>query len=289
MELFDLEICLPVFLEGKWRKRLEFFRQAGLFNTRSVKTRLVILAGTQSEPGLGEGWPVDEVAVMPAHTDEAAAKIYLYYLNIGLAEIGRSRWFLRLDDDSSTNVAGLVSSLDRSYSWREPQHLIASAVRSAHLAQPFAGWLYDLRCPHLVSKHFLHDWEVSATSQAAMLRALCDPRSREILRRASMMQGNWGDIGLAVCCRLAGLSPAHCPFLADGPAYDEFSLFYGEKHYIHGIAPDQEESHLAFTNWLREASGEAASEAASPGMEQVQPADGGRYQDSKNYSPHLDR
>lgn len=250
MELFDLEICLPAFLEGKWRERLRFFRQAGLLNTSGVKTRLVLLAGTQSEPGLKDGWPVDEVVVVPAKTDEAPAKIYSYYLHLGLGEIGQARWFLRVDDDSSTDVGGLVGSLDKCYSWSEPHHLIASGVRSDYLAQPFSEWLHELGCSHIASKYFLHDWEVSVTSQAALLRALSHPVSREILRRASHLEGNWGDIGLAICCRLAGLSPAHCSFLSDGPASADFSLFNGEKHHIHLIAPDQPEHHVGFINAL---------------------------------------
>ncbi len=251
MEPFDLEICLPVFLEGKWRKRLEFFRQAGLLNTSGVKARLVLLAGTQSEAGLDEGWPAEEVVVVPCDTDDAAAKIYSYYLNLGLGDIGRSRWFLRVDDDSSTDVGALVASLDDSYSWREPQHLNASQVAPGHLPEPFPQWLHEVGGSHILSKHFLQDWEVSATSQAAMLRALSEPRSREILRRASQFMGSWGDIALAICCRLAGISPAQCSFIDAGPAILDFSPFGGEKHHIHLIAPDLP-NHAAFIDRLLE-------------------------------------
>ncbi len=248
--LFDVEICLPVFLEGKWKARLQAFRRHGLLNTSGVRVRLVLLAGTQREARLSRGWPVDEVSVLQDSTDDAAAKIYSYYGRLSLPEIGRARWFLRVDDDSSTDVAGLVRSLDLSYSWREPHHLFAWAVQGEHLADPFPRWLEELGCGHLVSQHFAHDWEVSATSQPALLRALSDTRCRELLRRACALEGNWGDMGLAACCRVAGVSPAPASFLDPGPAWWDFSPFGGEKHHIHGVAPDLAEHWAPFQEKL---------------------------------------
>lgn len=252
MRPFDLEICLPVFLKGKWRQRLDAFRGSGLLETAGVRARLVLLVGTQNEGALLEGWPVDEVTVFESDSDEAAAKIYAYYHNIELADLGRSRWFLRVDDDTSTNLSGLIHALDASYSFTEAHHLITWQTRAEHLSEPFPSWLNELGAGHIVSKHFLHDWEVSATSQMAMLRALSHPLCREVLRRATTLEGNWGDMGLAACCRVAGISPALCSFLDAGPAVADFSPFGGEKHHIHRVAPDQPESWGEFTSRLHE-------------------------------------
>ena len=250
MTLFDIEICLPVFQQAKWRARLEAFRRQGLLNTSGVRTRLVLLAGIQRDAGLGLGWPVDDVCVLPASMDDAAGKIYSYYSNLSLADIGRARWFLRVDDNSSTDVSGLVHSLDQSYLWREPHHLMARTSQSTHLSDPLPQWLQELGCGHVISKHFAHDREVSATSQSAMLRALADPRCREILRRASTLEGHRGDLGLAVCCRVAGISPAPTSFLEADPAWWDYGPFGGEKHHIHGVAPDQSEHWAPFQERL---------------------------------------
>lgn len=250
MNLFDVEICLPVFLKEKWEARLSAFRQQGLLNTSGVRARLVLLAGTHRDTGLEQRWPVEEVCVVPSATDDAAAKIYSYYNTLSLSDLGRARWFLRVDDDSSTDLGGLIASLDQSYSWRELHHLIAWTARGEYLADPFPRWLEELGCGHVVSKHFTHDWEVSVTSQAALLKALSDPRSREIMRRGSMLQGNWGDMGLAACCRIAGISPAPASFLEAGPVWWDYSPFGGEKHHIHGVAPDQSEHWAPFQEKL---------------------------------------
>ena len=238
---FDVEICLPVFLKGKWKTRLKAFRRHGLLNASAVRSRLVLLAGTQGEARLDQGWPVDEVRVVRSPTDDAAAKIYSYYNALSLSDLGSSRWFLRVDDDSSTDIGGLLASLDQSYAWRDAHHLIAWPAKGEHLSDPFPRWLEELGCGHVVSKHFTHDWEVSVTSQAALLKALSDPRCREIMRRASTLEGNWGDMGLAACCRVVGISPAPASFLEAGPVWWDYSPFGGEKHHIHGVAPDQSE------------------------------------------------
>lgn len=249
---FDVEICLPVFLEGKWQQRLHAFRRSGLLNISDVSVRLVLLAGTQDAPDLNAGWPVDEVEVFRSSTNEAASKIYSYYHHLSLADLGRARWFLRIDDDSSTNVQDLILSLDRCYWWREAHHLMAWQVSARPLPAPFPQWLHGIGYSHIVSKHFMHDWEVSVTSQTAMLHALSHSGARELLRRASQIEGNWGDIALAICCRLVGISPVTCSFLDAGPVYWDYSAFGGEKHHIHGIAPDIEEHWASFQQKLDE-------------------------------------
>jgi len=260
---FDVEICLPVFLKGKWKTRLRAFRRHGLLNTSGVRSRLVLLAGTQGEARLDQGWPVDEVRVVACATNDAAAKIYSYYNALSLSDLGSSRWFLRVDDDSSTDIGGLVASLDQSYAWRDPHHLIAWPAKGEHLADPFPRWLEELGCGHVVSKNFTHDWEVSVTSQAALLKALSDPRCREIMRRASTLEGHWGDIGLAACCRVVGISPAPASFLEAGPVWWDYSPFGGEKHHIHCVAPDQAEHWAPFQEKLSQHMAASALSAAS--------------------------
>lgn len=163
-----------------------------------------------------------------------------------------ARWFLRVDDDSVTDVGGLLSHLDGSCDWREPHHLIGhlcSEVNPAYekmLRQVGAGHLLCPRGRALAS----HEWEVSLTSQPAMLRALSHPQARELLSQAADYEGGFGDQCLALCHRLAGLFPEPASFLSSFEHLDDFSLWGGGLFHIHYLSPDKPSEWARFMDKL---------------------------------------
>ncbi len=237
-EMFDLEVLVPVHPEGRWLERLEMFRRFGLLNIGQSRVRVVLLAGT-FEVSAADWAGVEQVIVLNGPSNHPARKIYSAYRAMTLRDTMSARWFLRVDDDSVTDVGGLLAHLDACCSWREPHHLAGHLCPSVHPA--YQEMLREVEARRLLSPEGEalagHEWEVSVTSQAAMLRALSYPQARELLCLASNYEGGFGDQCLALCCRLAGMFPATVPFLSPFEHLDQFSLWGGLFH-IHYLSPD---------------------------------------------------
>ena len=111
--MFDLDIILPVC--NKFLSRVEDFKRYGLLNQRERKVRLNLITSGEKVRGLDRGWRGDfTVRVVENESPEYVANLYRFYLSLDPSDPG-CRWLVRLDDDSSTDVDGLVSNLDRFY------------------------------------------------------------------------------------------------------------------------------------------------------------------------------
>jgi len=108
---YDLELLLPVHLTGHRRQRLDTFRQYGLLNLGTYRVRLVILSGTWDFSSHQDGWPC-QLLVLPGPDDDPAMKVYNFYATRDEAWAAAARWFARVDDDSITDVGGLIQYLD---------------------------------------------------------------------------------------------------------------------------------------------------------------------------------
>lgn len=257
-EPFDLEVMVPVHPEGRWLERAEAFRRFGLLNIGTARVRVVLLAGrAEVDAALTDvnAWEgVEQVRVMHALLEHPAPKIYSYYSGMGFEEVGTARWFLRVDDDSVTDVGGLLAYLDGCSDWREPHHLVPHM--NWDIVEPYEEILRDVGGAHLLTPGghgpIGHEWEASLTSQGALLRALSNPSARELLQRAALCDGGFGDHCLAYACRLAGIHPAHVSFLSSFGQLEQFSLWGGGLFHIHYISPDNETMWGRYMDKLRE-------------------------------------
>lgn len=246
-ELYDLEILLPVHPTGHWLDRLDAFRQFGLLGGEQLRVRLVLLCGTYPlDVALHDAnaWPgVESVVVINGTSDQAAAKIYDYYANVLPTQELRARWYLRVDDDSLTDVRRLVSHLDYTFYWRHTLHL--AGTLNGDVDPAYQVVLRDLRADrHLQGAgHCLayHEWEASVTSHGAFRRILGNRLAREFLRRVALLPGGYGDHCLAIAARLTGIPTAPVPFLTAHCQLDEFAAFSpsGDGFFhIHYLSPD---------------------------------------------------
>ena len=249
-ELYDLEILLPVHPTGRWLDRLNAFRRFGLLGGEQLRVRLVLLCGThpldealhQASAWVG----VESVAVINGTSDGAAAKVYDYYANILPAQELRARWYLRVDDDSLTDVRRLVSHLDYTFYWRHVLHL--AGTLGSDVDPTYQVVLHDLRADrHLKGAgHCLayHEREVSVTSHGAFRRILGNRLAREFLRRVALLPAGADDHCLAIAARLTGIPTAPVPFLTADCRIEEFAAFSptGDGFFhIHHLSPDNAE------------------------------------------------
>lgn len=246
-DLFDLEILLPVHPTGKWLDRLESFRRFGLLPAPSLRVRLVLLCGTYDlDPELRDAsvWPgVDSVAVVNSTSDHPAPKIYDYYANVLPEEGLRARWFLRVDDDSLTDIRRLMNHLDFTFGWRDPLHLTGTIGCNAF--PPYLSALRELSGERFLqgAEHCLlfHEREHALTSYGAMRRIIANRMAREFLRRIALIPNGLRDHGLSYAARICGIPLSQMPFLSAQCQLNEFALFSPTGNgffHIHGLSPD---------------------------------------------------
>ena len=249
-DLYDLEILLPVHPTGRWLQRIEAFRRFGLLGGEQLRVRLVLLCGTHElDPALRDpdAWPgIESVAVVNGTSDHPAPKIYDYYANV-LPEQGLlARWYLRVDDDSLTDIRRLINHLDYTFYWRDSLHLagtINTDTQNAYIAV-----LRELRGDRFLQGaghcQLFHEWEHSVTSHGAMRRILAHRMAREFLRRVALIPGGYGDHCLSYAARICGIPLSQVPFLTAHCQLDNFAMFAPSGNgffHIHYLSPDNKE------------------------------------------------
>lgn len=249
-ELYDLEILLPVHPTGHWLDRMNAFRQFGLLGGEQLRVRLVLLCGTyelSAELHQASAWPgVESVVVINSTCDHPAAKIYDYYANILPSQELQARWYLRVDDDSLTDLRRLVNHLDHTFYWRHTLHLAGTLNTDVYPA--YLMVLHDLGANRYLqgAGHCVayHEWEASVTSHGAMKRILGNRLAREFLRRVALLPGGYGDHCLSFAARMTGIPIAQVPFLTAHCELDKFATFHASGNgffHIHYLSPDNAE------------------------------------------------
>lgn len=240
--MFDLDVIIPVC--GKFKCRLEDFKRYGLLNQRGRKVRVNLILSSERVEGLTEGWRGDFVVrVVQNDSPEYVANLYRYYLSLD-PNSPECRWLIRLDDDSCTDVDGLVSNLDRFYgSDREfylgDLHPLQEALNGFEGGpyQEYRGLLEEFE----PIGGLLHtEIECGVMSAAAIKRVLSNDRSRRLIEKRTTIAGGYGDCVVALACALAGVYPTHCPFITHQPFLHDFSMLKGVRNHIHMVSRGQD-------------------------------------------------
>ena len=108
---YDLEVLMPISGKGIFGGRLFHFKKYGLLNSENVKIKLILLTGTEQIPDIKEGWAENiDITTVRHFNDHPASKIYNFFAKQDPNELNAD-WYMRIDDDSITNVEGLMASL----------------------------------------------------------------------------------------------------------------------------------------------------------------------------------
>ncbi len=244
----DIEILLPVSAKGKYWDRFKAFQRTGLLNHRGHKIHVTLLTGTEEPERFERGWDYP-ITIVPSRYDHVASKIYDYYSTIAEETLDNASWFMRVDDDSCTDVGGLSRWAGANFRHEDCIYLMAASLwdivtqyREAairlgydHIFRP----LMKGKTGNLPSSSFAHEMECSFLSQGAMRRIFAEPNCRRFFQEIAKLESGFGDHGLAVASRMVGIPTSESEVLCCWPAVDKFSLFGGgDFFHIHFIAPD---------------------------------------------------
>ncbi len=245
MSLFchDIEFVVPVSTHGHFADRLTDFVNYGLLNMADKRVLVTFLAGTHKLPSIALANANHRIV---AHAvDHPAPKIYSFFSRLDRSHAARVRWLAKVDDDSVTNVAGLVDQLDQEYDYTKDCYLLADASFS-FLPQywnllSFIG-AKNISTPRRTNHpkfQAITEWECSIFSQSALRSLVSCAPAMQFLQRASEHPSGYGDQCTALAARIAKIPICDVPFMTKDPAVEEFSLFGGRFHHLHFLARDK--------------------------------------------------
>lgn len=226
---------------GKFKDRIEDFKRYGLVNTGERRVVVNVLLSNEDVDGIESGWHKNiEVNVVKSEYSNYVSNIYRFYATLNPENIN-CKWMMKVDDDSCTDIDGLMSNLDEFYDWRESFYLGASITEFRTALDGDEGSLYP-EYSHLLGNYkrlariLKSEVESSVISAVALKRILTNEQSLKLIKFRSRMHGGYGDCVIPVASALAKVYPIDCPFVTHLPLLENFSLVGGMLNHIHMIS-----------------------------------------------------
>lgn len=240
---FDLEVVVPV--SNKYRDRINYFKKYGLVNIKERKILLNLLVSNERIKDLETGWhPNITVKVVDEGSCDFVQNVFRFFCKINPSNIN-SRWLAKIDDDSCTDVDGLVQNLDRFYDHEENYYLAASLSRFIHMGiggpEGGAFYRYANHFDRTTRDILTHEVECCILSQKALKTISSNDLARDFLRVRAGIEGGATDCALSFAAILAKVHPLNCFFITHEPLVAEFSMFRdGIRNHIHCIGLEGE-------------------------------------------------
>lgn len=253
--MYDIEFQIGVCFDMPWMRRIYDFKKYGLVNIGSKKVLVVLLPGQEITPSdLSQNWPenvdvkVIENKIKHSHL---CSKLYNYYPIINDAIVDESRWFCKIDDDSITDVSGLVDSLDLEYDYQRDYVVVTC------YGPPTEEHIYDnkeaIACGY--KRWFEHGEELLpeheiegiVLSQSAMRKISKNETAKKFMLNRATIPHGYGDVALAYAARMCKIYPHRAYFMSDLPLLKNFSTLGGYLNHIHLMSDDT--NRILFNFW----------------------------------------
>jgi len=242
---YDINICVTFCADKKFAHRIKDFKEYGLCNCKTSNILLTILIEkNHGINDLDKDWPCD-VKIIEYDQKEAHKKVYSYYSNLTLEEVGQSKWFMRVDDDSFNDVDKIVEHLSKDFDYSRDYYLASDFCYDAD--PPFRKILEDMGYSHWFVKkrhkkfEVLHEWEAAIISQSAMKKIINNKNSIELLKKSSQVNSGHCDHCLSFAARICKIYPIDVTWMTHEPIVEEFSLFGGRYAHIHFMQRERSE------------------------------------------------
>lgn len=271
---YDLEIVIPV--TSRYKERLEDFKKYGLINVAERKILVTLLMSAENIDGLEEGWGSGIVAKsIGLEGGDYVSNLYGYFLN----REPESRWIMKLDDDSCTDIEGLLSNMDRLYSSDEKTYVATSLASFEHVAiggrENELAHLYEKTFGRFFAK-YQHEIEMSAVSHVGLKHIQSCEASRNFLEERCRQTGGATDVALPYSSILAKMPPVNFPFSSHFPLINQFSIFGGHLNHIHLVSRAREGDNFPEHERCGELQYEALARAISGEMNDIEKSISGK-------------
>jgi len=233
--IYDIEFSMPVSFNVKYATRLTEFKKTGLQHINDHKVLLTLLVGTEDIPNILEGWPPNvDVRIFKSDENHHAAKVYGYYSNLTKLNTDnlKTKWFMRIDDDSMTNVSVMMSKLNKLNPYENHYYFIGGYTEGdISVERKLIGEMQlDIHFP------LIHEIESSIISNKSMYSLLSNDTVKELFYKRSKIELGFTDICFAVGAELIGIYPTFVNWFTNES--NIFGFLTNNVFHIHWIAPD---------------------------------------------------
>jgi hypothetical protein len=245
MTTFEINVPAETSSE-KVMNRFHDFKKYGFQNIQDQKINLYLLASKGNKQlDLMEGWPENVTPYfIETPYSHVAQRVFHYYAEV--IQPNRADWYIRLDEDSMTDIGGLDQILQERFDPNREYHLgghinyDSQAVdRSILSVLGYDNWYRGCDTPG-------HEVEISITSNPAVERMCNNPDSMSYFQMRKEFAEGWGDQGMCHALRLAKVHTIHTRFMTHDPDIFNFSIFGGMRYHIHHISRDQTPKNMYF-------------------------------------------
>jgi len=244
--MYDIEFSLGICADERYLQRLWDFKRYGLTNIGNKKVLVKLAAGTEKFPNdIFKNWPVDvEVITNNIQSNHIIPKLYHYYANMTENDVARARWFCKLDDDSITDVAGLVDNLDWDYDYQRDYYIVTfyfgPPTMQEHLIDVklakefgFEKWFEngDEGYPE-------HEVEACILSQTTMQRIVTNNTAKKFLLKRAHISDGFSDIALGYAARMCKVCATKSRYICQNALLWNFSPMGGKMNHVHWLSHD---------------------------------------------------
>jgi hypothetical protein len=245
--MYEIEFAIPVVTSQKlYRRRLADFKKIGLLNIpKDKQIKVVLLATKGTPPRIAKGWPENcDVVIQEYNNVFHVHKLCLYHLQMRTFD---SKWYVMVDDDSVTNVQGLIESLS-AYDHDSEVYLSTPYEYESPMLTMELKLLHRLGLLDMLDGYWNHDWESHYVSRMGMINIMKNPLNRNYIRKRSKVMDGYSDQFLNYAAKIAGITPIEAHFSSSQSEIDRFSLFGGNLDHIHYVSHDYKNTEV-FKLW----------------------------------------
>lgn len=249
---YDIEIIVPLCV--KLADRIEDFKKYGIFNTSGRRVLVTaVLSDDEEIEGLEDGWREGvELRTRRNKCPDHVSNLYRFYADLRPEDL-KSRWIMRIDDDSCNDIGGLMENLDMLYDWEDKCYLgdlnDFSCAISSKEGEVYPEYRHMLGKMGGISRLLKNEVECGIISRAGILHMLKNKKCMNLIRQRSELRGGYTDCVVALAAAMCKLHPVQCPFISHLPKINEFSIFGGNLNHIHMVSRQQKGEN--FQDWER--------------------------------------
>lgn len=230
--------CMFSLSQEKYVKAIENFIKYGLLNINNRKIVLnVLIAEKDYDSFIQLKFPC-EFRIFTFKNDVVSEKIYNFYKYNAdyIAEL--ARWHIQVDDDSSTDIDGLITKLDQIYDASIPIHMICGNLSDLdhtvkNLLIKYNFPVQELSKPlRFTPNYWKHEWEFSAQSNAFFKKVSKSLLFDDVLDTLSKTK-IFSDHGLSLLALLNKIPLTTCTFAHYSNILENFSLNGGRYYHVH--------------------------------------------------------
>lgn len=205
---YDLEIILPVCSKEKYLERFINFFKLGLVNYQNYKILLNFLVGSENFPkDYFLKFPQNiEPNIIKSKYDHPASKVYDFYANY--TDFDRSKWIMRIDDDSMTDIDFLLKSIE-DVNYNNNYFFTAEQVQG--IIKTSKNILQKNNLLEKLKNRFDHEVEIALISNNCFKTIV--QKHRDILLERSTMQEGYTDQLFCYLCKISGIFPSKLEIL----------------------------------------------------------------------------